>query len=342
MKTIKIDGSVGEGGGQILRTSLGLSVVTGKPFTMTNIRSGRAKSGMMRQHLACLRAAAQICDAKISGDEIGSGEIEFLPGKVKSGDYRFAVGSAGGTGLVLQTVLPALMLEDKTSTLIIEGGTHNPWAPPYDFIEGTFLPVLKQIGFNIDIKLDRAGFFPVGGGRIAITINPCKKTLLELNLVEPVVVKLTKAVAKVSNLPNDIAWRELKRVESRLKLEQEQLISEEVKGSLGPGNIVAIHVEGQQVTEQFFGFGMKDQSAQKVADQAVDEYRDYVSVGAPVGRHLADQLLIPMALAKGGEFYTQKLTEHTHTNIDTIKKFLDVQFSVRDVSKGKVSVCVDV
>src|SRR3954466_3092396 len=172
---ITIDGAAGEGGGQILRTSLGLSLVTGQPFRIVNIRAGRKKPGLLRQHLTAVQAATQIGDAVTDGLEMGSLEVVFRPERVRSGEYRFAVGTAGSTTLVLQTVLPALMLAGKPSRLVLEGGTHNPFAPPFDFLVQTYLPLLARFGPQVEAKLLRPGFFPAGGGRLEIDIQPIAK-----------------------------------------------------------------------------------------------------------------------------------------------------------------------
>src|SRR5262245_55571056 len=174
---ITIDGSFGEGGGQILRTSLALSLVTGKPFRIENIRAGRKNPGLLRQHLTAVNAAASIGQAEITGASIGSTLLTIAPSKITHGNYHFAVGTAGSSTLVLQTVLPALLIADGPTRLTIEGGTHNPFAPPFDFLARAFLPLLTRMGVNVNANLDRYGFYPAGGGRIEITISPTGKLL---------------------------------------------------------------------------------------------------------------------------------------------------------------------
>ena len=163
MIMITIDGSYGEGGGQILRTSLALSLVTGKPFSIHNIRAGRKNPGLMRQHLTAVNAAAEIGKAAIKGNSIGSQAFTFNPETIKSGNFHFAIGSAGSCTLVFQTVLPALMISGGPSEIILEGGTHNPFAPPYDFLEKAFLPVINRMGPRVDAVLEKPGFYPAGG-----------------------------------------------------------------------------------------------------------------------------------------------------------------------------------
>src|SRR5690242_7527890 len=172
---IIIDGSFGEGGGQILRTSLTLSLVTGKPLRIERIRAGRKSPGLLRQHLAAVNAAARVGYAEVEGASLGARELTFRPQTVAAGHYQFAVGTAGSATLVLQTVLPALLTADAPSTLVLEGGTHNPYAPPFDFLEKTFLPLLNRMGPRVEARLERHGFYPAGGGRFIVEITPAQQ-----------------------------------------------------------------------------------------------------------------------------------------------------------------------
>lgn len=319
---IIIDGSMGEGGGQVLRTSLGLAALTGQPFQIENIRAGRRKPGLMRQHLTAVRAAAKICSASVKGDAIGSQQLTFEPGPVKPGDYTFSVGTAGSATLVFQTVLPALMCAGAPSKLTLEGGTHNPWAPPYDFLERALLPLLQKMGPNVKMKLLRAGFYPAGGGKFTVDIQPAEK-LIPLNLNQRGKTIRQGARAVVSRLPEQIARRELKVIQKKLGWNPDRLNVVTINNSPGPGNIVFLEIESEHVTEVFTGFGEMHVKAEVVAGGAVRKVRNYLRTGVPVGPYLADQLLIPIALA-GGRFRTLKPTEHTFTNIEVIQKFLHV------------------
>jgi RNA 3'-terminal phosphate cyclase (ATP) len=169
---IRIDGRLGEGGGQILRTSLSLSLVTGKAFRIENIRAGREKPGLLRQHLAAVLAAAEVCGGEVEGAVPGSSCLTFRPGPVRPGQYRFSVGTAGSATLVFQTVLPALMLGSWPSSVEVEGGTHNMAAPPYDFLSRTFVPLVNRMGPNVSLRFERYGFYPAGGGRFSAEIQP--------------------------------------------------------------------------------------------------------------------------------------------------------------------------
>jgi RNA 3'-terminal phosphate cyclase (ATP) len=329
---ITIDGSEGEGGGQILRTALALSLVTGRPFRIDGIRAGRRKPGLMRQHLTAVRGAAQVCGARVSGGDLGSRTLSFEPSQVRSGDYRLAVGTAGSATLVLQTVLPALLLAREPSRLTLEGGTHNPYAPPFEFLAKTFLPILRRMGASVEASLETYGFYPAGGGRFTVAIEPCA-SLGRLSLLERGETRI-HARALVASLSGDIPKRELSVVRERLNLAREQCRVESIAKSVGPGNVLMIVIESETVSEVVTGFGEKGVSAEKVASDACDEAQAYIAGGVPVGIHLADQLLIPMALAGGGTFRTLEPTAHTVTNADVIRRFLDVPIAVEHEGNG--------
>lgn len=333
---IEIDGSSGEGGGQILRTSLALSLVTGRPFCIKNIRTGRRKPGLLNQHLTAVNAAAAISGAKVKGNVTGSRELYFAPGRVDASRYHFAVGSAGSCTLVLQTVLPALVTADVGSELILEGGTHNPFAPPFDFLDKTFLSILRQMGPKITAWLDRPGFYPAGGGKITVSIEPAPR-LSPLDLRERGRIKSKKARAIVARLPHSIAERELRIASEMLLLDPECLQIEEMTNSRGPGNVLIIEMESERITETFTGFGTRGIRAEQVAEQTAGEVLEYLSADAPVGKHLADQLLIPLALAGGGIFKTLSPTSHTLTNIEVLNRFLNAGIKVTEAD-GKTSV----
>lgn len=330
---VTIDGSYGEGGGQILRTALALSLVTGKPFSIHNIRAGRKKPGLMRQHLTAVNAAAEIGNAALEGNSIGSQAFTFEPEMIKPGKYHFAIGSAGSCTLVFQTILPALIIADAPSEIILEGGTHNPFAPPFDFLEKAFLPVINRMGPKVDAVLEKPGFYPAGGGRFKVSIKPAG--LKRFDLLERGNIIDKTARAYVANLPVNIANRELKVIREKLRWDQERLEAVEVENSQGPGNILTVAVESDQITEVFTGFGEKGVSAEKVAKRAAKSVQEYLAFNAPVGRYLADQLLIPMALAGSGKFRTLSPTKHTTTNVEIIKKFLEVEIAVNEYDQNQ-------
>jgi RNA 3'-terminal phosphate cyclase (ATP) len=324
---LTIDGSRGEGGGQILRSSLALSLVTGTPFRIERIRAGRKKPGLMRQHLTAVQAAAQIGRAEVAGAAIGSLELTFHPRGIAPGDYHFDVGTAGSTTLVLQAVLPALLTAPGPSRLILEGGTHNPFAPSFDFLQKAFLPILARMGPEFRAEIDRPGFYPVGGGRFSISIRPTEK-LEPIDLPERGSLRRQTARAVVARLPRHIAERELGVIRGKLGLEESCLAVEEVPEARGPGNVVSVEVQSEHLTEVFTGFGERGVKAETVAAKVAEEAREYLAADVPVGRHLADQLLLPFALAGSGSFKTLELTPHSLTNIEVIKHFCAVEVQV--------------
>lgn len=337
---LTIDGSRGEGGGQIFRSSLALSLVSGTPFRIERIRAGRAKPGLMRQHLTALEAAAAIGEASVEGAAVGSPEVVFRPTRVRAGAYRFAVGTAGSTGLVLQTVLLPLATAGGPSTLTLEGGTHNPYAPPFDFLASAFLPLLRRMGVRVEARLDRAGFYPAGGGRMTVDIGE-GRALTPLELPARGATRRRRARALISRLPRQIGDRELAVVRSRLGWAEDELeVVTLGEGMAGPGNVLLLEIESAHVSEVFTGFGEVGVRAEAVAEQAVQEARRYLAADVPVGPYLADQLLLPLALAGGGRFRTVPLTRHATTNIEVVRQFLGTSIEVVPVSDTAVEVTV--
>lgn len=321
------------GGGQLLRSSLSLSMVTGQPFRITNIRGKRPKPGLMRQHLTCVKAAAEICDAAVDGAEIGSCELVFAPGKVKAGDYAFSIGSGGSTTLVLQTLLPALLQAGGSSQVRIEGGTHNPMAPPFEFIAECFLPVLQTMGADVRVALDRHGFMQAGGGILSAEISPLKQwkrlALLERGELQSVSGRVLHA-----HLARRIAEREVSSSAFVLEWGRELFDIQEVPDSIGPGNALLLKASFAHVAEISAGIAQLGKSAEAVATGAAKGLKTYLASAAPVGAHLADQLLLPMALAGEGEFSTLAMTNHVKTSMALIQQFLPVKFITEERAGG--------
>lgn len=324
-----IDGSRGEGGGQILRTSLTLSAITGTAIRIERIRARRAKPGLQRQHLAAVHAAVAIANAEIEGDRLGSSEIVFTPRVLVAGVHRFAVTTAGSGTLILQTVLPALLRADAPSRLMFEGGTHNPLAPTFDFLDRTFLPVLRRLGARVEARLDRHGFYPAGGGRFEVWVEP-GGSLARLELLERGALVRRRARSLVARLPLHIAERELAVVRTELRWREDECAVQEIVRSTGPGNVLLLEVDCEHATEVFAGFGQKGVPAEHVALGAVQELQAWLDASVPVGPHLADQLLLPLALGSGGVFRTFDPTEHFRTNVETIAMFGVATTTVHD------------
>jgi RNA 3'-terminal phosphate cyclase (ATP) len=337
---VTIDGSQGEGGGQIVRSAVALSLVTGRGVRIEDIRAGRQKPGLMRQHLAAVQAAAEVGRADVEGDEIGSRAITFAPTTIKPGNYFFRVGSAGSATLVLQTVLPALMIADAPSKLILEGGTHNPWAPPFDFLDKAFFPLVNRMGPHIRAELERYGFYPAGGGKFTVWIQPAE-LLSGFDLLTRGEITSSRVRAIVSNLPRHIGEREIKTIAAKSNWDKRCFEVEEVENAAGPGNVVLVELESAEVTEVFSSFGRPAARAEKVAAEVIEEARDYLQSDAPVGPHLADQLMLPLGITAwqwasgagqgGGSFRTLPLTRHSHTHAAILRQMLGVFVDVQEL-----------
>ncbi len=318
---IEIDGSEGEGGGQVLRSAVSLAALHSRPLHVDKIRAGRARPGLKRQHLTCIRAAAEICDGKLEGDQLHSSEIRFEPNKVRAGEYHFAVGSAGSACLVLQTVLWPLLFADGNSQVVFEGGTHNSMAPPFDFIERCFLPIVQRMGAGVTLRLEKRGFMPAGDGRFVAEIEGgC--ILSPVDILERGELLERRATALVASLPGTIAIRELTEVRKLLQWRHEECLPCVDQDTPYAGNILLLELAYQNVSELISVIGERNLAAEMVAAKAAKELSRYLEGGAPVGEHLADQLIIPFALAGGGSYRTQALSDHCKTNIATVAAFL--------------------
>lgn len=331
---LEINGSMGEGGGQVLRTSLSLSALTGQPFRLTNIRGKRAKSGLRPQHLTAVRAVAAICDAEVTGDEINSRELTFAPQvKPKGGDYTFDVadsgkgGSAGSVTLILHAVLWPLLFADKPSHVILRGGTFVPFSPPYHYTAEVARPAFSRLGATFTTKLNAWGWNPSGGGEIEAQIEPID----QLEAVEEWTIglddwRVVHGVAAATNLRAHIPQRMVKRTKSLLS--QDGLTTEVStvrERGRGPGSGLCLWI----TQAGFASLGKKNISAQKVAETTTNELLDYMENGADMDKYLADQLLLPLALANGrSEFITDKLTLHTTTNADLLRQWLNVEITI--------------
>lgn len=324
-----IDGSQGEGGGQILRTALALSLITGRMIRIENIRAGRKKPGLLNQHLTAVNAARTIGNAEVTGAELGSQTLEFLPGIVTPGHYRFAIGTAGSATLVLQTVLPPLLIATGPSTLILEGGTHNPAAPPFDFLQRSFRPQIERMGPRLELLLHRPGFFPAGGGSFQARIEPVEK-LNPVKLLDCGQIQNRRARAMISKLSREIGEEEIAVIRRELGWADGECVVESVARPMGPGNALLLEVQTENVTAMFTGFGERGHSAKDVARSAIAAAKAWWHAGVPVDEHLADQLLLPMALAGGGSFRTMVPTPHSTTNAEIIQRFLPVRISFEE------------
>jgi RNA 3'-terminal phosphate cyclase (ATP) len=317
---IQIDGAEGEGGGQVVRYACALSLVTGEPFRVTRIRGGREKPGLMRQHVTAIEAACAIGGASCDGLVVGSSELVFRPGRVMPGAYRFAIGTAGSTALVLQTILLPLLLAPAPSSLVLEGGTHNMAAPPFEFLTKTFLPIVARMGPKIDARLVRHGFYPRGDGRIELDIMPAPLTPLACLERGPLLG--CQATAFLAGLPFEIAEREPRVARAALPWPEDAFATRQLPAEAGPGNILLLEARFEQVTEVVSGVGQRGVAAEAVARGAAARMAGYLDSAAFAGPYLADQLLLPFALAGSGHFTTVTPTRHTLTAAALIERFL--------------------
>ncbi len=333
---ITIDGSYGEGGGQVLRTALALSTLTGQPVRIEHIRANRPKPGLRPQHLTAVRAAATICQARVTGDALGSSALTFVPGRsAQAGRYTFDVsdaaqgGSAGSVGLVLQTVLLPLALADGDSHLVLRGGTHVSWAPSAFYLEHVFLPFLSEVGVSAHITVSRWGFYPAGGGEIEVRIAG-KSTLAAVQGTERGALRRIWGLAAVTNLPAHIPQRMAARAGRYLAAADlsAQIEPRRLRGA-GPGAGIFLLAEYEGSRAGFTAYGRKGLPAERVAEAVCEELLAHHRSGAPCDPHLADQAVLPLALASGpARVVTSRVTLHLTTNVWVVRQFLDREIGV--------------
>lgn len=340
---IDIDGTMGEGGGQVLRSALSLSLLTGQRFRLSRIRANRDRSGLRPQHLAAVRAAARVCGAEVVGDRVGSEEIAFAPGAVRSGHYFFDIGTAGATSLVLQTLLLPLALAPGTSSVTIRGGTHVPWSPCFHYLDWQWRPVLASMGVDFKLTMTMAGFYPQGGGELQAQITgSARPRPLKLTARGPLCA--VRGLSAVANLPREIAERQrrqaLRRLRDRLPHMEPEVIVEELPAA-SRGTVLLLLAECTSGRACCFALGARGKRAELVADEAVDGLGAFLDSDGAVDPWLADQLLLPLALADGpSELRTSEVTTHLLTNAEVLRLFLPVEIGVEGPLGGAATVRV--
>ena len=331
--SLSIDGSIGEGGGQVLRTSLALALITGRSFTLSHIRQRRAKPGLMAQHLKAVEAACEVGKAKVEGARLGSQSLVFEPTGLYSGEFHYDIGTAGSTSLILQTILPPLSFATASSTVTLIGGTHVPWSPCFHYLEMHWLHYMRRIGFDIRLELNTAGFYPRGGGRVVAMVRPASR-LSPLCLTNRGPLKRIRGISAVANLDLGVAQRQKAQSLRRLSNLSTPVEIEILRlSSPSKGTLLLLFAEFENSQCCFYGLGALGKPAERVADEAVDGLLNLLATDGVIDHYLSDQLVLPLALAPGvSEIRTSKVTQHLTTNAEIVKMFLPVGIEV----EGKI------
>jgi RNA 3'-terminal phosphate cyclase (ATP) len=338
---LEIDGSFGEGGGQVLRTALGLSCLLNKPFRIFNIRIKRKKPGLMPQHLMGIRALKLISNARVKGDVKGSTELIFEPEEVKAGDYLFDIGTAGSTSLLLQTIILPLIFAKRRSSLSLKGGTHVPFSPPFHYISEVFIPILKKLGISIETKIESYGFYPKGGGKVRVEIIPSGK-IKGMRFLEREEIKKLRGISGVGNLPLSIAERQK---DAALKV----LASEGLKAEIetlsvltpGQGTFMFLGAETDYCLAGFSSLGERGKRAELVGEEVAKNFLSYYSTSACLDHHMADQIVLYLAIAQEeSSLTTSEISNHLLTNLWAIDKFLGIRYVIEgEIGKpGRVTI----
>ncbi len=332
---IEIDGSHGEGGGQIVRTSLSLSALLQRPFRITNIRRARKKPGLMPQHLAAVRALTEITDATVSGDGIASTVLQFDPGETRAGRFAFDITTAGSLSLLLQAVLPPLAFAHGPSQISLTGGTHVPFSPTFHYLVEVFCPLLRRLGVTVSMDLEQHGFYPKGGGRVSVQVAPCA-AIQTAHLTEAGELRSIRGISAVTNLPLHIAGRQRQACLQRLSRQGYAAHMEsDAVGGPGAGSFVFLRIETDTLLAGFSALGARGKRAEAVGIDAAEQAIRHLATGACLDPHLADQIVLYLAVAPGASvFTTSRITEHLLTNLWTIQRFVGLEYTV-DGTKGR-------
>jgi RNA 3'-terminal phosphate cyclase (ATP) len=336
---VTIDGRFGEGGGQILRTALALASILRRPTEIRNIRGGRKRPGLRPQHLAAVKALAAVTSAEVRGAEVGSADLYFEPRRLKGAEYTLDIGTAGSTGLVLQAIMPSLLFAKGPSQVTLTGGTHVPWSPCFHYLKDVFAPAVSEMGATFSLEIGAWGWYPRGGGRVIALISPAAG-LSALERTDRGNLAAIDVVSAVSNLPASVAERQRDQVLKRLRTQGyfPSRIELSRGPSPGPGTVVFVKADFEKGAAGFTSLGKRGKPAEAVADEASSAFLAFMASRAAVDSHLADQLVLYMALAHGSScFVAEAITEHLRTNIWVIEQFLPVVFEV-DNQSGKVGV----
>lgn len=342
---LEIDGSYGEGGGQILRTALSLSCLTGTPFSISNIRQGRHRPGLMPQHLAAVRAAQAVSAAELQGAEPGSTRLDFTPHALRGGAFSFDIGTAGAVTLVLQTLLPPLVRADRPSRVTLTGGSHVPASPSFHYLQQVFAPMLQRMGAELHLSIDAYGFYSRGGGRICAEIRPLRE-LQSLSIATPGELRRIAGCSGVCNLPASIAERQRTAALAALAdtFAEAHLPAEiDCITATGPGQgtFLFLRADTETVRAGFTALGARGKRAETVGTEAAEELGRHLSSGAALDPHLADQLVPYLALCRReSSFSTSRITRHLLTNLWVVGRFVALRFRVEgeEGQPGRVTI----
>ena len=324
---ITIDGSYGEGGGQILRMSIAISALMDEPIKVINIRANRPNPGLKRQHITAVEAVAKLSNAEVKGLHLGSKSIEFYPHKIKGGSYKFDIGTAGSITLVMQACLLPSIASDDEVYFKIRGGTDVKWAPPWDYFQNVFLALLKKMGCGIEAYLNQRGYYPAGGGEVEILIEPCKPN--PINFDEA--IEKINGIVNIANLPSSIAERIKNSAEEELKkngFKTSISIEETFANSEGVG--IVLWSEPKILGADCLG--EKGKKAEQVGKEAAEKLIKEIKSKADIDERAVDQILPYLAIANKGKFKCRKISKHASTEMWLIKKFIDVDFKIREIN----------
>ena len=342
---IVIDGRMGDGGGQILRTSLSCSVLTGTPIKIVNIRANRKNPGLAAQHLTAVKAAAKLCDASVTGVQLYSREIEFYPGKVTGTSFKCDVGTAGSLMLVFQTILYPLLFGKARTSVKLQGGTHVEWSPSFHYICETFLLVLRNMGIRAGLELERPGFYPKGGGKVRGLISSIdiELDLNPLQFKERGELKHIKLITYTSDLPENVPAREIAEFRKTIGYLQKKPEIIKLKGTAdNPGNLLLLVLQYENGMAGFQSLAKRGKRAETLAREVVRDYRAFADSEASVDGHLADQLILPCILANGESTYsTPNVTTHLSTNAQVARMFfpkVEINIDGEQESFGKITI----
>ncbi|MDQ7028375.1 MAG: RNA 3'-terminal phosphate cyclase [Ardenticatenia bacterium] len=330
MPWVTVDGALGEGGGQVVRTSLTCALLTGTPVRVVNIRAKRPRPGLRPQHVAAVRAAADISHARVDGDAVGSQELTFCPGNVRPGRYRWDIRTAGAVTLVLQTVVLPLAFADGPSHVVIRGGTHVPWSPTWAYVERQWAPYMEELGLSMRLRLKRAGFYPQGGGEVHVAIRPTTRPLRSLNTPDGGILCRVEGAVYIAHLPDHVARRQkLTALNALRSYDWDARVIVRRLEAPSPGTLTLVEAHKAHGRGCYTALGERGKRAEVVAQEAVELLNSYVESRAAVDRYLADQLLLPLALAEApSTFSTECITTHLVTNARLVTRLLSAEVHV--------------